>query len=364
MYRNWKKTAALGLAVLIGCMMPMSTMLAAEDDAKTGVSSVSDNDVLHGDENTPDSEKISDGDNIPDSTDVGDGLDDEKKLNKDEETGGDEGNTDDESVDLETAPAVRKAQARNAEAPKIAIKWNGRDLTCEPGGKVAYEYMNYNVKAFAFEVSASHAADISYYLNKVTDVEEDAMEIEELEAASATWPQLSSGETIQFNNDGTYVLYVKAVGENGQSSYARSGGIVGDTQAPEVTGVEEGKPYTEGTVFQIADANLESVTINEKPVELSADGKYQVTANGTSCVIKVKDKAGNETVRSITVLENGTLETDNVISRNGIYALKAGEKYHLGQGKWKISGDRSVYQGGNDFYVKADGNYGFWKYLY
>ena len=31
MCRNWKRIAALGLTVILGCMAPMSTMLAAED---------------------------------------------------------------------------------------------------------------------------------------------------------------------------------------------------------------------------------------------------------------------------------------------------------------------------------------------
>lgn len=48
--RKSKKAAALGLAVALGCMMPMSTMLAAEDDAENAVSSVSDNDVLYEEE--------------------------------------------------------------------------------------------------------------------------------------------------------------------------------------------------------------------------------------------------------------------------------------------------------------------------
>ena len=45
MCRKWKRAAALGLTVLLGCMMPMSTMLAAEDNVETEAASVSDNDV-------------------------------------------------------------------------------------------------------------------------------------------------------------------------------------------------------------------------------------------------------------------------------------------------------------------------------
>lgn len=365
MYRNWKKTAALGLTVLIGCMMPMSTMLAAEDNAGTEVSSVSDNDVFHDDENVPDNGNISDAGDVSDSIDIGESQDDENDENDesgDEGTGGTDGSSEDESVDLENKPTIKKVQARGAQTPEITITWSGKNLICEWGESRDYEYMNYNIKAFRFDVAASHADSLSYYLHKVTDISQGALGKDDLQAVKV-WTTISSGEMIQLNNDGTYVLYVKAEGSDGQISYVRSVGIVGDTQAPKVTGVEEGKPCPDGTVFQIEDANLESVTINEQSVELSADGKYQVIANGTSCVIKAKDKAGNETTRSITVLENGTPETGNVISQNGIYQLKAGVKYQLKEGKWKISGDQSVYQGGSDFYVKEDGSYGFFRYF-
>lgn len=40
MCRNWKGAAALGVTVLLGCMLPMSTMLAAEDDVETETESV------------------------------------------------------------------------------------------------------------------------------------------------------------------------------------------------------------------------------------------------------------------------------------------------------------------------------------
>ncbi|MDE5716143.1 MAG: hypothetical protein K2I53_00745, partial [Lachnospiraceae bacterium] len=108
------------------------------------------------------------------------------------------------------------------------------------------------------------------------------------------------------------------------------------------------------------DANLESVLVNEQQVS-PEDGKYKVAANGTSCVIRAKDKAGNETICSISVSGNGTPEESNVISASGEYTLKAGVKYHLAEGKWKVDGDKSVYPGGSDFYVTADGSYQFTK---
>lgn len=401
MYRNWKKVSALGLAVLIGCTLPMGTLLAAEDKAETvqepGENSSVDNNVLH-DDDTLDNGSIADNENTSgdesatdneDNTGAAGSLDNENpsgdetspndediqdEVNTDNESAGDETGADNSQKDVvegipesqlppikQKAPALGTEAAVSMDAPEIAITWQGKDLTNSLGGQVSYEYINYSMQGFAFEVSASHAARIFYYLDKVTDRNDEAKGAEQMDSLSWTQKQ-SDAENISLLNDGTYVLYVKAEGDGGQVTYARSDGIVGDTQAPKVIGAEDGKAYPEGTVFQIEDDNLESVTINGKPVALSADGKYQVTANGTSCVIKAKDKAGNFTSCSIAITGKDPSEDGNVISKSGVYALKKGVSYQLSAGKWKISGDSSVYAGGNDFYVKADQNCMLIKY--
>lgn len=45
MCRNWKRIAALGLTVILGCMAPMSTMLAAEDGTETEAVAPSDSEA-------------------------------------------------------------------------------------------------------------------------------------------------------------------------------------------------------------------------------------------------------------------------------------------------------------------------------
>lgn len=196
------------------------------------------------------------------------------------------------------------------------------------------------------------------YTDKVTDMEAAAKKEDVMD--SLYWGEKQSPPmSIEPLNDGCYVIYVKVeAGE--QKYYARSDGIVVDTGRPVITGVEEGNSYPEGTLFQVEDANLDVVLVNEQPA-VSENGNYKVAANGTSCVIRAKDKAGNETTCSITVSGSETPETGSVISESGVYELKAGEKYHLAEGNWKVDGDKSVYQGGNDFYVAADGSYKFTK---
>lgn len=373
MYRNWKKTAALGLAALLGCMMPMSTMLAAEDDAETGAGSVSENDVFYEEESASDNENILDGENASDNENVSDG-----------ERAPDQENADGmQNAGILTAsvPAMEPdAQADGTEdsvdvtAPEIVITRGGANKTCSLGGGVAFEYTNN--WGTMFEVSVrpgEEAVSLFYCLDRVTDMEAEAKKEDQM--SSLVWGEIKSPPmSIEPLSDGCYVVYVKATvqGEKEQSYYARSNGIVVDTVKPVIKGVEEGKSYPEGTLFQVEDANLDYVLVNEQPVA-SEDGNYKVAANGTSCVIRAKDKAGNETTCSIIVFGTetpepkpeepgtGTPDDSNVISRSGEYALKAGVKYHLAEGKWKVDGDKSVYPGGSDFYVTADGSYKFTK---
>lgn len=354
MCRNWKSAAALGLTVLLGCMLPMSTMLAAEDDVETEAASVSENDVS--DEEVPGKEEA--------------GI----------------------LTVAETEPGVVPNEAEtheSADVPEIAITRGGADKTCSLGGEVTFEYVNNWGSMFEVSVNQSgENASVYCYKDKVTDMEAEAKK--EADMDSLGWGSKQSPPmSIEPLSDGCYVVYVKVETVGGEKYYARSNGIVVDTVRPVIKGVEEGNVYSEGTLFQVEDSNLDYVLVNEQ-LAASENGSYKVTANGTSCVIRAKDKAGNEETCSITVSETETPEPkpeepkpeepkpeepkpeepgtgtetpddSNVISKSGEYTLKVGVKYHLADGKWKLAGDSSVYQGGNDFYVNADGTYTFSK---
>lgn len=307
MNRKWKRTAVLAVAALLGCVVPMRTMVAAEEDVEIRAAAVSDNDT-------------------------------------------------------------------ELDAPEIVMTRGGGNRTCGLGGAVTFEYTNNRGTLFEVSVNPNgREVELSYALDSVTDMEAEAKT--EGQMNSLGWGKISSPPmSIVPVQDGCYVVYAKAQAGT-QTFYARSNGIVVDTVKPVIKGVEEGKTYPAGTVFQVEDANLDYVLVNEVPA-VADGGNYKVAANGnsTSCVIRAKDKAGNETVYSIGVTgtetpkpeepkpeEQEPPKTDNVISQSKEYTLKAGVKYHLAEGKWKVDGDKSVYQGGSDFYVTADGTYRFKK---
>ncbi len=375
MYRNWKRMAALGLAVLLGCAIPVSTMLAAEQDAET-VQDTEEDVILDGEvadgadvsdeENVPEDEAdLSKDDTLADGTDADDGdVGDEAFVDEVDEADADEDGSEEMIPEtIQKAPAKAAESPESVAVPVIVIKRQGQDKTQHTfGGKIEFEYVN--SWAPLYDVSASQDGNTVTLFCCLENVGKDEETKSEEQVKDLYWGKdgQSSPASIEPTKDGNYVLYVKAVGEDNQTAYAWAGGVVVDTVDPKVTGVENGKTYPEGTVFQVEDDNLESVTINEQPAVPEADGSYKVVANGTSCVIKAKDKAGNSISYSITILEENPGEETDVISKNGTYSLKSGKEYQLTAGKWKLSGDKSVYQGGSTFYVGSDGNYTFVKY--
>ena len=369
MYKKWKGVTALSMAALICCLVPMGTMLAAEENAEivqeSEADSVTDTDgVYDGEADIDENENAVDEVNAEDEEYV------DNEADVDDENAVDEVSADDESVNdandgIEVMSETDMPEAVSAEAqadlpaPVISIKFNGQDCKVDGlGGKIDYIYVNNSNQQLEYSASQGDKELLIYcYIDKYDDITDNAKDEEQL---ASLWEGPSSPTINVLSLEKKYVLYVKAVGTDGQTTYARSCGIVVDTTAPKIIGLEEGKAYPEGTTFKVEDANLESVKVNEALVTPDSNGNYQVGANGTSCVIRVKDKAGNEKTCSITVTAR-TPDENGVISVNGTYALKAGTSYKLAEGKWQVGGDSTVYQGGSDFYVKTDGNYSFTK---
>lgn len=377
MRRKWKSVAALGMAVLLGCLMPTNTMLAAEEDTETvqemEADSVSDSDKVSDDEavsddnesvdeaENADAENTGDEENAGDEADADDGnVDDE--ADAEDENVVDEANTDmDGSANVSVMSVSESPEAGGVEAqastaaPVINITLDGVSCIDDwDNNNINYKYINNPSPKLAFSASLDNEQImVSYYLDKNPGDKAKAKD-------EIRWPDKGSPMEWTLSSEDSYVVYVKA-GEDENTVYARSCGIVVDTEAPKVTGVTDGGTCPEGTVFHVEDSYLESVTVNGKSVALASDGNYQVTLDGTLCEIKAKDKAGNETVCKVNVSGGRELESGGVVTVNGTYALKAGVLYTLSAGKWQIANDSTIYQGGSTFYVMTSDNYKFTK---
>ncbi len=412
MKKRWKKSAALCLAVLLTGFVPMGTIQAAEQSTELQVQEAVKDAVQEEISEPQDAAGGVTSEETPEVPDPADETEEEAPAPE----GADDASRDDvdaapeetpESVqDPETDEAGHEEQepgpdgeseenngpvlsqikfeketmqpeqpdndsAADSLEPVIDVKLPGNVQTRSIGGQIEYTYIgNHDQRIY---VSVEQGIALYYYFEALSEMTEESRSEEQL---SSLWQGGSQNgyQEIALNQDGKFILYLKADAGNGQTISLRTDGMVVDTAAPVITGIDNGGSYPEGTPFHVNDDNLAAVKINEQAVEPStADGAYQLTADGASpsCVIRAVDRAGNETVYSVTVEQkNPDQDPDkdpdqdpdeeiSIIDMNGTYSLQAGKAYRLGIGRWTLNGDPTVYCGDSTFYVSVDGDYTF-----
>ena len=138
------------------------------------------------------------------------------------------------------------------------------------------------------------------------------------------------GTSVTFSEDSNYVIYAKVTDKAGNIKYVSTDGIVIDTIAPQVSGVESNQTYTKTQTFTVTDNNLDTVKVDDKVVT-----SYTLVPKKGTYTIEVTDKSGNKTtlnniivnwekVKKPTVeskVYTGQTLTAN-ISENGLYTVK------------------------------------------
>lgn len=166
-----------------------------------------------------------------------------------------------------------------------------------------------------------------YYVDKSGS--EESLTEKQLQAVD--WKE---GESVTFSEDSNYVIYAKVTDKAGNIKYVSTDGIVIDTIAPQVSGVESNQTCTKTQTFTVTDNNLDTVKVDEKTVE-PTNGSYTLVPKKGTYTIEVTDKTGNKTtLNKITVnwekVKKPTVEskvytgqtlTAN-ISENGLYTVK------------------------------------------
>ena len=162
-----------------------------------------------------------------------------------------------------------------------------------------------------------------YYVDKSGS--EESLTEEQLQ--SVDWKE---GTSVTFSEDSNYVIYAKVTDKAGNIKYVSTDGIVIDTIAPQVSGVENNQTYTKTQTFTVTDNNLDTVKVDDKVVT-----SYTLVPKKGTYTIEVTDKSGNKTtLNNITVnwekVKKPTVEskvytgqtlTAN-ISENGLYTVK------------------------------------------
>lgn len=162
-----------------------------------------------------------------------------------------------------------------------------------------------------------------YYVDKSGS--EESLTEKQLQAVD--WKE---GTSVTFSEDSNYVIYAKVTDKAGNIKYVSTDGIVIDTIAPQVSGVESNQTYTKTQTFTVTDNNLDPVKVDDKVVT-----SYTLVPKKGTYTIEVTDKSGNKTtLNNITVnwekVKKPTVEskvytgqtlTAN-ISENGLYTVK------------------------------------------
>lgn len=148
----------------------------------------------------------------------------------------------------------------------------------------------YDVTIIA-EDGETGVASIRYYLSE-TVISKDEI------ANASGWTNYE--EAFSLEDEGKYIIYAQITDNSGNVTYIRSGGMAIDKTAPSVRGMENNRIYCSAVEAAVSDDYLNGVTVNGKVIE-PVNGKFTVSpAQGTQEIV-VTDRAGNETVFTITV---------------------------------------------------------------
>ena len=88
---------------------------------------------------------------------------------------------------------------------------------------------------------------------------------------AADWKQIENDGSFYIDPDRSYIIYAKAVDEDGNTGYAASNGLVLDGTHPVVTGVTDGEKYCLDQIFRVTDPYLEKVTLMKDGDDEHAD---------------------------------------------------------------------------------------------
>lgn len=142
------------------------------------------------------------------------------------------------------------------------------------------------------------AEDTGSLVNKIYYYLADGqMSLDQVKAIT-DWTEYKNSFSI--HQDKEYVIYAKATDNSGNVCYVSSDGLVMDTIAPVIEGIENGKTYCTPVEVTVIDKYLNTIKVNGAEIAVT-DGKLTLSPAKDAQTIAVTDKAGNETVYTVTV---------------------------------------------------------------
>lgn len=206
----------------------------------------------------------------------------------------------------------------------------------------------------------SKVTEISYY------IVQKAMTAAEVTALSdADWT-VGSTFTVGSGTPGTYVIYAKIKNGAGLVTYLSSDGMTIDTQAPVISGIEDGKTYAEEEIeVTVTDYSLKSAAVNGAAKEVVSDNTGAVSSvftltakedGDTTYLVEAEDVCGNKASCTV-ILQKMKQKTPKKVDKAGKVTLNKETQYQFSSGAWRVTGDPTSYAGDVVFYVSEDGEY-------
>lgn len=223
--------------------------------------------------------------------------------------------------------------SQNGPSGKICIgkkSWNGLQ------GNVSFD--TYYKKNQTVNISCSDPDASIEYLVTDQAMSEDALKSADMNAYAGAF---------DLDGDGSYIVYVRfTLGD--KTTFASTPGIVIDSEAPVISGIDDGGVYCKTATMTVTDENLSKVTIDGTDKKPDANGSLKLAATGTARTIVATDKAGNSTSISVTVNKKHTPEADDGNCTTALHCkycdaiVKAAKDNH-NLSKWKTDGNGSTH---------------------
>lgn len=191
---------------------------------------------------------------------------------------------------VETAPI----QGEETTPPTGRIILNAEhQWSALPDSESADCYFHAAQTAIITGESSNGAVTIGYLLSS-TKLEESAL-------AGQTFTDYPE-DGVSIGTEGKWYLYAKLTDKNANTSYIGTPAIVIDTTAPTIAGLERNMVYcgAQTITITVKDDHLDRVLCNDEPMALDENGQITFTVDSRS-IITALDKAGNETIRLVTI---------------------------------------------------------------
>ena len=124
------------------------------------------------------------------------------------------------------------------------------------------------------------------------------------ETALATAAFTEYTREFRINTDNQYVIYARLTDVDQNVTYLSSNGMVLDTTAPVITGIENGKTYCEEQTVTIDETYIDSVTVNGTKVTLDEHNQFTLRPSEGTQTIVVTDKANNTSAEMVVTVNN------------------------------------------------------------